>query len=65
MLLRVKKERIILETIKRRKAKWICHILRRNCLIRHFIKGEIQGKIEVARRRGKRSKHLLGDLKET
>jgi hypothetical protein len=61
VLLRVKKERNIFQNIKRRKAKWIGHILRRNCLIRRFIEGEI----EVARRRGKRSKQLLGDLKET
>jgi hypothetical protein len=33
--------------------------------MRHFIEGEIEGRIEVARRRGERSKQLLGDLKET
>jgi hypothetical protein len=37
VLLRVEKERNILQTTKRRKAKWIGHILRRNSLIRHFI----------------------------
>jgi len=64
-LLRVKKERNIFQTIKRRNAKWIGQILCRNCLIRHFIEGQIEGRMEVARRRGKRSKQLLGVLKET
>jgi hypothetical protein len=27
---------------KRRKANWIGHILRRNCLLRHFIEGKIE-----------------------
>jgi hypothetical protein len=31
---RVKKERNILHEIKRRKANWIGHILRRNCLLK-------------------------------
>jgi len=35
VLPRVKDESKILLTIKRRKAKWIGHILRRNCLLKH------------------------------
>jgi hypothetical protein len=31
---RVKEERYILKTIKRRKVFWIGHILRKNCLIK-------------------------------
>jgi hypothetical protein len=53
----------ILLTIKRRKAKWIGHILRRNCLLKHVIEGKIEGRIEVTGRRGRRRKQLLGDLK--
>jgi hypothetical protein len=34
VLHRVKDERNILRTIKRRKANWIGHILRRNCLFK-------------------------------
>ena len=33
MLQRFKEERNILQTIKRRKANWIGHILCRNCLL--------------------------------
>jgi len=33
VLLRVKEQRNILQTIKRRMVKWIGHILRRNCLL--------------------------------
>jgi ribosomal 50S subunit-associated protein YjgA (DUF615 family) len=35
VLHRVKEERNIVHTIKRRKANWIGHILRRNCLLKH------------------------------
>jgi hypothetical protein len=49
---RVKEERNILHTIRRRKANWIGHILRRNCLLSHIIEGKIRG----TRRRGRRRK---------
>jgi hypothetical protein len=60
----VKEKRNILQTIKRRKAKWIGHVLRRKCLLKHFIGGKIEGKTEVIGRRGRRRKQLLGVLKE-
>ena len=47
MLQRVKGERNAVQTVKRRKANWIGHILRRNCLLRHVIGGKIEGRIEV------------------
>jgi hypothetical protein len=56
----VKEERNILHTIRRRKANWIGHILRRNCLLKHIIEGKIIG----TRRWGRRRKQLLDDLKE-
>ena len=46
-LQRAKEERNILRTIKRRKANWIGHILRRNCLQNHVTDGKIKGRIEV------------------
>ena len=46
------------------KANWIGHILRRNCLLQQVIEGKIKGQIEVKRRRGRRRKKLLDDLKE-
>jgi hypothetical protein len=55
----VKEERNILHTIKRRKANWIGHILRRNCLLKHVIEGKIEGRIKVAGRRGRWRKKLL------
>jgi hypothetical protein len=39
--------------------------LRRNCLLQHAIEGNIDRKIEVAERRGRRCKLLLDDLRET
>jgi hypothetical protein len=39
VLHRVKEERNILHTVRRRKANWIGHILRRNCLLKHIIEG--------------------------
>jgi hypothetical protein len=53
VLHRVKEERNILYTIKRRKANWIGHILRRNCLLKHVIEGKLEGRIEMTRRRGR------------
>jgi hypothetical protein len=64
VLLRVKEQRNILHEISKRKANWIRHILRRNCLLRQVIEGKIKGVIEVTRRRGKRRRKLLDDLKE-
>jgi hypothetical protein len=62
VLHRVKKARNILHTVKRRKANWIGHILRRNYLLRHFIEGKIQRGIEVTERQVIRRKQLLDDL---
>jgi hypothetical protein len=63
VLRRVKEERNILQTIKRRKANRIDRILRRNCLLKHVIEGKIEGRIEVTGRRGRRRKKILNDLK--
>jgi hypothetical protein len=46
--------RCILHEIIKRKANWIGHILRRNCLLKEVIEGKIKGQIEVTRRRGRR-----------
>jgi len=43
VLQRVKEERNILHRIKRRNANWIGHILRRNCLLKHFTEGKVEG----------------------
>ena len=64
MLLRVNKQRNILHEIRKRKANWIGHILRRNCLLKQVIEGKIKGEMEMARRRGRRRKKLLDDLKD-
>jgi hypothetical protein len=45
-----KKERHILYTIKGRKANWFDHILRRKCLLKHFIEGKMETSIEVTER---------------
>ena len=64
VLLRVKEQRDILHEIRKRKANWIGHILRRNCLLKQVIEGKIKGELEVTRRRGRRSKKLMDDLKD-
>jgi hypothetical protein len=46
-LLRVKEQTNILQEIIKRKANWIGHILRRNCLLRQVTEGKIKGRIEV------------------
>jgi len=64
VLLTVKEQRNILHEIRKRNANWIGHILRRNCLLQRVTEGKIQGGIEVTRRRGRRHRKLLDDLKE-
>ena len=64
MLLRVSEQRNILREIRKRKANWIGHILRRNCLLKQVIEGKIKGEMYVTRRQGRRCKKLLDDLKD-
>jgi hypothetical protein len=64
VLLRVKEQRNILHEIRKRKAKCIVHILRKNCLLQRVTEGKIQGRIEVTGRQGRRRRTLLDDLKE-
>jgi len=68
VLIRVKEQRNILHEISKRKAFWIGHVLRRNCLLEWVIEGKIKrggvGGIEVTGRRRRRSRKLLDDLKE-
>jgi hypothetical protein len=64
VLLRVKEQRNILHEIRKRKANWIGHILRINCLLQQVTEGKIQGGIEVTQRQGRRRRKLLDDLKE-
>jgi hypothetical protein len=47
VLHRVKEERNIIHTVKRRKADWIGDILRRNCLLKHIIEGKRKAGKEV------------------
>ena len=56
LLQRVEEDRNILHTIKRRKANWIGHMLRRNCLLKHVTEGKIDGRTKVTGRRKRRSK---------
>jgi hypothetical protein len=42
VLLRVKERRNILHEMSKLKAKWIGHILRRNCLLQQVIEGKIK-----------------------
>ena len=53
-----------LREIRKRKANWIGHILRRNCLLKQVIEGKIKGEMDVTRRRGRRRKKLLDNLKD-
>ena len=64
VLLQVNEQKNILHAIRKRKANWIGHISRRNSLIKQVIEGKIKGEIEVTRRRGRRRKKLLDDLKD-
>jgi len=54
VLRRVKEERNILHTIKRRKDNWNGHILRRNCLLKRVIEVKIEARMEVVESRRRR-----------
>jgi hypothetical protein len=60
VLQKVKKERNIVHTIRKRKAKWICHIFRGNCFLKHVIAGKVQG----TKRRGRICEQVMDYLKE-
>jgi hypothetical protein len=36
--------------IKRRKANWFGHILRRNCLLQHFLEGKMEGDRKMSKK---------------
>jgi hypothetical protein len=54
VLFRVMDQIKILHEISKRKANWIGHILRKNCLLQHVIARKTKGGIEVTGRRGGR-----------
>ena len=60
----VKEERNILHTIGRSKDNCIDHIWRRNCLLKHVSEGNIDGRMEVTGKRGRKHKQLQDGLKE-
>ena len=64
VLLRVNERRNILHEMRKRKANWIGHILRRNCLLKQVIGRKIKGEMELTRRQGRRRKKLLNDLQD-
>ena len=64
VLVRVKEQGNILHEIHKRKANWIGHILRRNCLLQRVIEGRIKGGIEVTGRQGRRRRKLLDNFRE-
>jgi hypothetical protein len=64
VLLKVKEQRNILHEIRKRKANWIGHILRRNCLLQRVTEGKIKGVIEVTGRQGRSRRKLLDNFKE-
>jgi hypothetical protein len=65
VLVRIKDEINTLTTVKREECKWVSHILRRNCLLKHSVEGKLEGKIGVTGRRGRRIKQLRYDLRKT
>jgi hypothetical protein len=56
VLLRVSEQTNILHEIRKWKANWIGHILRRNCLLKQVIEGKVKGQIEVMGKRGRSRK---------
>jgi hypothetical protein len=61
MLHRVKREGTA-HALKRRKANWIGHILRRYCLLKHVIEGKIEGTGRGGRSR-KQARDVLKEMR--
>ena len=51
VLLQVNEHRNILHAIRKRKANWIGHNLRRNCLLKQVVEGKIKEEIEETRKK--------------
>ena len=58
VLHRVKEGRNIVHTVKGRYDNCIGHILCRNCFLKYVIEGEIEKRVEVTGRRGRRRYQL-------
>ena len=65
VLHRAEDERNVLHTIKSRTDKLVIYKSRRNCLLKHVIARNIERRVEVVRRCGRRGKQLLDGLKES
>jgi hypothetical protein len=63
-LQRIKEERNILHTIKRREANWIGHVFCKNFLLKYNFEGKIEIRIEVTGGRERSLKQLQGYLKK-
>jgi hypothetical protein len=64
VLQRVKEERNIVHATLRKKANWISHISRRNCLLKQVIEGKIEGRTEATERGGTGCKQLIQALRK-
>jgi len=64
VILRLKEQKNILHEISKRKANWIGHILRINCLLQRVIEGKIKGGLEATGRRGRRRRRYWMTLRK-
>jgi hypothetical protein len=55
---------IFVHVIKTRKVNWIVHNLGRSCFLKHVIERNLEGRIKMTGRQGRRFKQLLDDLIE-
>ena len=64
MLLRVSEQRNILHEIRKRRLIGLVTSYVETAFLKQVIEGKIKGEMEVTRRRGRRRKKLLDDLKD-
>jgi len=58
LLQKVQENKSILDTVQRRKFRWIGHILRHDSLLRDITEGRIKGKVT----RGRKRLQMLSDV---
>jgi len=61
---RIKEQLHMLQTIRRKKAKCVGHNLRGNCLLKHAFERQVDGRVEVTGRRGRRTYWMTSRKRE-
>jgi hypothetical protein len=60
--MRIKGKENILRTTNKKKVKWTGYIFRRSCFLNHVFERNVERRIEITAKQGRRCKQILDDL---